>query len=132
MSAVLVSERVAIEAVEESVVGSQVVLDLYECAAAQLDDLEWVRETMVEAARRAKATIVETCFHKFSPWGISGVVVISESHIAVHIWPERRYVAIDVFTCGCTLGLDQAADFLARAFQSKRTKRHDFSRGGDA
>ena len=75
MSAVLVSERVAIEAVEESVVGSQVVLDLYECAAAQLDDLEWVRETMVEAARRAKATIVETCFHKFSPWGISGVVV---------------------------------------------------------
>jgi S-adenosylmethionine decarboxylase len=80
--------------------GSQVVLDLYDCETTHLDDLEWVKATLVNAALAAGATIVDTVFHKFAPWGISGVVVIAESHLAIHIWPENRYAAVDVFTCG--------------------------------
>jgi S-adenosylmethionine decarboxylase proenzyme len=113
----------------QPVFGSQVVLDLYECATGHLDDLEWVKGTLVDAARAAGATIVETVFHKFAPWGISGVVVIAESHLAIHIWPENRYAAIDVFTCGENIRMDATSAFLTRKFQSKRAVQRRFTRG---
>ena len=118
--------------VAAQVVGSQVVLDLYDCETEHLDDLPWVRETLVEAARLARATIVQTCFHKFSPWGISGVIVIAESHIAIHVWPDKKYAAIDVFTCGSDLGLTAAVNYLATSFASGRVVQRSFDRGGHA
>jgi S-adenosylmethionine decarboxylase len=118
-----------IEAGEPAVVGTQVVLDLYDCATGHLDDLEWVKATLVNAARVAGATIVETVFHKFAPWGISGVVVIAESHLAIHIWPEMRYAAVDVFTCGTNIRTDAAIAFLTREFNAKRPLQRRFARG---
>jgi S-adenosylmethionine decarboxylase len=113
----------------QAMFGSQVVLDLYECETGHLDNLEWVKRTLVNAARAAGATIVETVFHKFAPWGISGVVVIAESHLAIHIWPEHRYAAIDVFTCGENVQMDAASAFLTRKFRSKRAVQRRFTRG---
>lgn len=110
--------------------GSQVVLDLYDCHADHLDDLEWVRENLNEAARRAGATIVESVFHKFAPWGISGVVVIAESHLAIHIWPEKHYAAVDIFTCGTSVNLDFAVQFLIDTFKAGRVSQNRFHRGG--
>jgi S-adenosylmethionine decarboxylase len=112
-------------------VGTQVVLDLYECETEHLDDIAWVKATLVKAARAAGATIVETVFHKFAPWGISGVVVIAESHLAIHIWPEHRYAAIDVFTCGENVRMDVASAFLTKAFRSRRPLQRCFTRGDD-
>jgi S-adenosylmethionine decarboxylase proenzyme len=112
-----------------AMVGSQVVLDLYECETDHLDDLAWVKRTLVNAAIAAGATIIETVFHKFAPWGISGVVVIAESHLAIHIWPENRYAAVDVFTCGENVQMDVASAFLRRAFRSKRAVQRRFTRG---
>ena len=109
--------------------GSQVVLDLYECETDHLDDVAWVKATLVNAARAAGATIVQTVFHKFAPWGISGVVVIAESHLAIHIWPENRYAAIDVFTCGENVRMDVASALLIREFRSKRPVQRLFTRG---
>ena len=111
--------------------GTQVVLDLYECETAHLDDIEWVKKTLVEAARAAGATVVETVFHKFAPCGISGVVVIAESHLAIHIWPEHRYAAVDVFTCGDSVQMDVATALLAREFRSGRPVQRRFTRGDD-
>jgi S-adenosylmethionine decarboxylase len=119
------------ELARQSVFGSQVVLDLYDCETTQLDDLAWVKMTLENAARAAGATIVETLFHKFAPWGISGVVVIAESHLAIHIWPENRYAAVDVFTCGEKVQMDVASAFLTRAFRSKRSVQRHFVRGND-
>ena len=119
-------------AARRAVLGSQVVLDLYECDTRHLDDIEWVKKTLVNAARVAGATIVETVFHKFAPWGISGVVVIAESHLAIHIWPENRYAAIDLFTCGENVQIDAACAFLTRAFRSRRPVRRRFTRGDHA
>ncbi len=110
-------------------VGRQVVLDLYGCATEHLDDVDWVCATMLEAARVADATIIESVFHKFSPWGISGVVVIAESHLAIHIWPEHRYAAVDVFTCGDTMRLDRATAYLAQAFGTREAQTHSIERG---
>ena len=109
--------------------GSQVILDLYECGTSHLDDLPWVEQTLINAARVAGATIVQTVFHKFAPWGISGVVVISESHLAIHIWPENRYAAIDIFTCGESVRIDVASAFLKRAFRARRSVKRSFARG---
>ena len=113
-------------------VGSQVILDLYECETSRLDDLPWVEATLVNAARDAGATIVQSVFHKFAPWGISGVVVIAESHLAIHIWPENRYAAIDIFTCGESVRIDLASAFLKRAFRAKRAVQRRFKRGDQA
>jgi S-adenosylmethionine decarboxylase proenzyme len=120
------------ESAPHSMVGSQVLLDLYDCEVDRLDDLEWVKKTLVDAARAAGATIVETVFHKFAPWGISGVVVIAESHLAIHIWPERRYAAVDVFTCGENVRMDIASEFLTREFRSRRPMQRCFMRGDHA
>ena len=84
---------------------------------------------MLSAARDAQATIVDFKFHEFSPFGISGVVVIAESHLAIHTWPEYRYAAVDVFTCGDTLQPEVAAISLAKAFGSRNPSIHEVKRG---
>ena len=109
--------------------GWQSVLDLYDCAVAWLDDLPWVRMTLLRAAQIAQATIVTDSFHKFAPQGISGVVVIAESHIAIHTWPERSYAAVDVFTCNSAVHVQAAVDFLIGAFRSANPHLASFTRG---
>jgi S-adenosylmethionine decarboxylase len=129
MTSDLAPAATASESERHAMVGSQVVLDLYECETDRLDDVAWVKSTLVNAAHAAGATIVQTVFHKFAPWGISGVVVIAESHLAIHIWPENRYAAIDVFTCGQNVRMDVASALLIREFRSKRPVQRRFTRG---
>lgn len=110
-------------------IGWQVVLDLYKCECGNLDDIKWVEEAMLNAARAAHATIVDSVFHKFSPFGISGTVIIAESHLAIHIWPEHRYAAIDVFTCGDSVLLEIAVSYLIKAFRSAAPVQNWLARG---
>ena len=107
------------------------LLELYDCDPEAINNLEVVKASMVEAAKRAQATIVDVVFHEFSPVGISGVVVIAESHLAIHTWPEHRYAAVDVFTCGDSVQMDVATTLLAREFRSKRPVQRRFTRGDD-
>jgi S-adenosylmethionine decarboxylase proenzyme len=88
-----------------------------------------VEEIMVAAAKIAKATIVGSHFHQFSPFGISGVVVIAESHVAIHTWPEHGYAAVDIFTCGETLSPEIAAQYLVQKFQSRQPSLMELKRG---
>ncbi|HEY6578042.1 MAG TPA: adenosylmethionine decarboxylase [Rhizomicrobium sp.] len=110
-------------------VGWQSLLDLHGCCTPHLDDIDWVRRTMLEAANRAKATVVGQHFHRFEPHGISGVVVIGESHLAVHIWPEREFAAVDVFTCNSRLNVRAATDWLVEAFAAREPRLVNFGRG---
>ncbi|HEB83616.1 MAG TPA: S-adenosylmethionine decarboxylase proenzyme [Bacteroidetes bacterium] len=80
--------------------GRQLVVEFYDCRREKLDDLEGIEAAMLDAALASGATVVEKVFHRFSPWGVSGVVVIAESHLAIHTWPEYGYAAVDLFTCG--------------------------------
>ena len=80
-------------------------------------------------ARRAQATIVDVVFHEFNPFGISGVVVIAESHLSIHTWPEYRYAAVDIFSCGDTLQPDVAASYLVEQFGAERTSMVEMQRG---
>jgi len=65
-----------------------------------LTDVEGVRNVMESAAREANAEILKVAFHRFQPQGVSGVVVIAESHLSIHTWPESGYAAVDFYTCG--------------------------------
>jgi spermidine synthase len=124
-------EPAALERAGHSGLGWQCVIDLHGCATPFLDDIAWVRRTMLEAARRADATVVNEQFHRFEPHGISGVVVIGESHLAVHIWPERDFAAIDVFTCNSRLNMRSAAEWLTDAFGARDPRFIYFIRGRD-
>ncbi|MBI4351203.1 MAG: adenosylmethionine decarboxylase [Elusimicrobia bacterium] len=80
--------------------GRHLILELYGCSAAALSSVPEVQAAMLKAAGAAGATVIDSIFHHFKPHGVSGVVVIAESHFAIHTWPEHRYAAVDLFTCG--------------------------------
>ena len=80
--------------------GKHILVELYGCDVNLLNKPAAIKEIFEDAARAARCTIIESFIHQFSPYGVSGVVVISESHLAVHTWPEYGYAAVDVFTCG--------------------------------
>ncbi len=109
--------------------GRHLLLELYDCSSEVLTNLESVRTAMVEAARRAEATIIDVVFHEFNPFGISGVVVISESHLSIHTWPEHRYAAVDIFSCGDTLKPAEAANYLVEQFRASRASCVEVKRG---
>lgn len=111
------------------ILGNQLVVDFYDCGCDGFDNLEWVENVMIEAANRANATIVDVVFHKFNPIGISGIVVIAESHLAIHTWPEHRFAAIDVFTCGSVLDSEAAISYLATQFRCGKRSVTKINRG---
>lgn len=113
----------------EQRLGTQLLIDLYGCEERLLDDRKAVEKALVKAARAANATVVETVLHRFSPQGVSGVIVIAESHLAVHTWPEHGYAALDVFTCSGTLDPDRIIQELQRAFSAPRCESRMVSRG---
>jgi len=80
--------------------GRHVLGEFFECDPEILNNPDQIEMIMKRAAIECGATIVESVFHSFNPHGVSGVVVIAESHLAIHTWPEYGYAAIDVFTCG--------------------------------
>lgn len=74
--------------------------EFHNCDSEVLNNTELIEKLMINAADKSGATIVNSIFHTFNPWGVSGAVVITESHLTIHTWPEFGYAAVDVFTCG--------------------------------
>ena len=109
--------------------GRHILVDLYGCDDKILRSRELIRSLLVEAAQLAKATIVTEVFHEFNPHGISGVVVIAESHIAIHTWPEHACAAVDIFSCGTKMQPDLIEVFLKEAFQAKESVSRELGRG---
>lgn len=109
--------------------GQHSLFDLHDCDAALLADQEVVRSVLLDAVRKSGGTIVTDIFHQFSPHGVSGVVVITESHLAIHTWPERNFAAVDLFTCGATLDHELVEKWVASALSAGRVERRMFPRG---
>ena len=68
--------------------GRHILVEFYNCDTDILGNHEKIEKIMCEAAIKSNATIVTSCFHKFNPWGVSGAVIIQESHLTIHTWPE--------------------------------------------
>ncbi|MEJ2542908.1 MAG: adenosylmethionine decarboxylase [Calditrichaceae bacterium] len=109
--------------------GRHLLLELYECDSNLLNNTNAIETILTESARIAEATIVETSFHHFSPYGVSGVVVIAESHITIHTWPEHDYAAIDIFTCDDEMVIDHIVDHLKVELKAKRFDQKMIRRG---
>jgi len=112
-----------------SALGRHVLAEFYGCPPEILNDIHGIERTMVDAALEAGAEVREVAFHKFSPQGVSGVVVISESHLAIHTWPELGYAAVDVFTCGKTVDPWVSCNYLREHFSADRMSAQEISRG---
>lgn len=107
---------------EEPSLGSHLLIELYGCDHGALETEMVVGEAMRTAAVESKATVVEQSFHEFKPYGVSGAVIIQESHYTIHTWPEHGYAAVDLFYCGGTVLVHRAVDVLRDRFKPSRIK----------
>src|SRR5205085_11554713 len=105
------------------------LLELHGCTPALLNDPAALKTILLEAVRRGHGTIVTEVFHTFSPHGVSGVVVIAESHVAVHTWPEHAYAAVDIFSCGTKLDHAAIRDWVAAGMAATRVECRELTRG---
>jgi S-adenosylmethionine decarboxylase len=109
--------------------GRHLLLELKICNEEVLDDLNFLKECLNEAAIQCGATVVGESFYHFSPYGVSGVVNIAESHIAIHTWPEHRYAAVDVFTCGNNVDPEKAAKLIIERLEAQSHSLIELRRG---
>jgi S-adenosylmethionine decarboxylase len=109
--------------------GTHIVCELSGCDPETLTDVDAVRDMMIGAAKAARATIMEVAFHRFEPQGVSGVIVLAESHISIHTWPELRYAAMDFYTCGEHTDPWLACDYAAATLRAQSTITSEVKRG---
>lgn len=93
------------------------------------ENVKDIKRILITAAKRANNTPLEVTIHKFSPQGLTGVVLLAESHIALHSWPEFNYLAIDIFTCGDRTRPFKALEYLKKEFNPKRFEVKEIRRG---
>lgn len=109
--------------------GKHLLLELKDCNREVLNDLTYLENVFVSAAQEAGATVLGKYFHQFAPQGVSGAVIIAESHLSLHTWPEHGYAAVDIFTCGDTVRTQRAADLLIEKLESKDPSIMEIKRG---
>lgn len=108
--------------------GNHILVEFMACDPHVMNDVSSIERDMVGAAQLAGATVINSTFHHFSPYGVSGVVVIQESHLAIHTWPEYGYAAVDLFTCG-EMDAWISFDHLKKCFGAKSYSAIEMKRG---
>ncbi|OGN88964.1 MAG: S-adenosylmethionine decarboxylase proenzyme [Chloroflexi bacterium RBG_13_46_14] len=109
--------------------GKHYLLELKDCNRETLNDLELLKKMLNTAAKAAGATVLGDSFHQFEPQGVSGVVVIAESHLFIHTWPECGYAAVDIFTCGESVKPGKAVRMVIDQLESKNHSILEIQRG---
>jgi len=109
--------------------GRQLIVELYDCDTHIINNINLVEKVLLEAANKSKATVVEYKFHKFAPHGVSGVIIIAESHFSIHTWPEYGYCAIDIFTCGDLIDNPLALKIIKEGLRAKTSSVIEMKRG---
>ncbi|WP_022850092.1 adenosylmethionine decarboxylase [Limisalsivibrio acetivorans] len=109
--------------------GRHILVELYGCEEDILSNTKLIQQEMENAADIAGATRVGSNFHTFSPYGVSGVVVIAESHLTIHTWPELGYAALDLFTCGDSVNPWTAFEHLEKVFKAYKVQTQEIKRG---
>jgi len=112
-------------------VGHHYIVEGSGCNGDVTSRVEQVEQIMVRAAEVANTQVWAISFHRFQPTGVSGVVVISESHLSVHTWPEAGYVSLDIFTCGDNAKPEAAVQYALKAFGATNMHITEVTRGLD-
>ena len=109
--------------------GRHLLVELHGCHPDTLKKVDVVKDILVGAARACGATIVDVAFHEFNPFGVSGVVVIAESHLTIHTWPEYGYAAVDLFTCGEEADPWKCFSYMQEKLKSRNSTTMEVRRG---
>ena len=109
--------------------GRHILAEYYTCDSTVLNSAEMLENCMKDAVKASGATIIDSTFHTFSPHGVSGVIVIAESHMAIHTWPEYGYTAVDFFTCGDRVDPWKAFDYMQKFLKSAKHSTKELQRG---
>ena len=108
--------------------GNHLIVDCWKIKN-NLDTIKEIKDLLISAALKANATVLKYTFYKFKPQGITGVVLLSESHISIHTWPEFKYVAVDIYTCGNKANPVKALGYIKGQFRPKKFEIRKFKRG---
>jgi S-adenosylmethionine decarboxylase proenzyme len=102
--------------------GNHVLCEFYDCDKNIIDDITSIEKILLSVADKCQSTVLKKSFHKFTPQGVSGIVLIEESHLSIHTWPEFMYAAVDIFTCSSTIQekMQNIADFLVKSINSQK------------
>jgi len=109
--------------------GRHLIAEFADCDGQKLADVDYVEECLNEAVRKSGATIIRSVFHRYNPQGVSGVVVIAESHLSIHTWPEYNYAAVDFFTCGDSVDPYKAYEYMKKMLNSRNSEVKELERG---
>ena len=111
------------------ILGRHVIAELCDCDRGILNDAHLLEQYMKEAVRLSGATIVRSVFHRYNPHGVSGIVVIAESHMSVHTWPEYGYAAVDFFSCGVRVDPHKALEYIVKRLNARTAQVSEVNRG---
>jgi S-adenosylmethionine decarboxylase len=117
--------------ITHSPIGHHYIVEASGCDPKIIGSVEKVQQILVRAAEIAGAHVWSISFSKFPPAGVSGVVVISESHISTHTWPEMGYAALDIYTCGANTKPDKAVIYAVEEFGAATSHITEITRGID-
>ena len=95
------------------------LLELYRCDREKLNDESFLRCILNRAAKLANATVLNLISNKFEPQGVTAIALLAESHISIHTWPESKYCAVDIFTCGQNMLPELASQYLIEALKAE-------------
>jgi len=110
------------------VLGQHLILEFYKCNSV-INNLKKLSPALEKIVKNSGGRILETAYHKFKPQGISGIMIIAESHVAIHTWPEHKFAAVDVFTCSENMNLDYIVKELKKLFETKNVIIAKLNRG---
>ena len=108
--------------------GTHLLIDYSYCQTKHLSDKAFIKELLLKAAKEANTEVVGEVFHQYSPQGISGIVLVAESHLSIHTWPEDNYAAVDIYTCGDCHPL-KAHESIKRSLQTSHFEMAEIQRG---
>lgn len=109
--------------------GRHLIVEMFDCDSTILNDEEMVARYMLQAAEVSGAITVGKVFHRFAPYGVSGAVVIAESHLSIHTWPEYGYAALDLFTCSDSVEPWKGLNLLREKLKAERISHTELKRG---
>jgi len=109
--------------------GKHTIVEFYDCDTDRLSDAALLERALCMAAKNAGVTVIKSTFHKFSPHGVTGIVIIAESHLSIHTWPEYGYAAVDIFTCGSVANNYKAIECLKEMLRATRHSAIELERG---
>ena len=112
-----------------NILGVHYLLDFYDCDIRYLTSVSKIKDLMTKAGKIGNFNVVKRCFHQFKPYGVSGVMVLKESHFTIHTWPEHQYAAVDIFLCDTNINIENVVKYLCGIFSTNNYKIKEIDRG---